>query len=161
MTKIYTLANVLGEWVVEAKPPTFTNESLSFPVASFVIEPLGGAELLPTAEALQGAMQHHQDKKDGSPHCLWIAVARKSIRIAVNFNGERVSKVEMMEEDISSAFYVTRHGELSSNDHAIQLTLSVGQKVLVIITARGSALFYSLPFLTLITSLELYYGHQQ
>jgi len=116
MTKIYSLLNSLGEWIVDSKPPTFTNESLAFPVASFVLDPLTGTELLPTAEALQAAMHHPEHSPSSSknktitPHCLWIAVARKSIRIAANFNGERVGKVELGEEEIAEAFYVTRHG---------------------------------------------------
>jgi len=118
MTKIYTLVNSLGEWIVDTKPPTFTNESLAFPVASFVLDPLTGAELLPTAEALQAAMRDpahsptSSKSKNVEPHCLWIAVAKKSIRIAVNFNGERIGKVEFEEEEIAEAFYVTRHGML-------------------------------------------------
>ena len=116
MTKIYSLVNSLGEWIVDVKPPTFTNESLAFPVASFVLDPLTGAELLPTSEALQAAMRepeyHPNSSKNKSvePHCLWIAVSKKSIRIAVNFNGDRIGKVELVEEEIAEAFYVTRHG---------------------------------------------------
>lgn len=127
MTKIYTLANVLGEWVVEQKPPTFTNESLANPLASFVLDPLTGAELSPTAEALQAAMRVNPDegKKDPSPHCLWIAVSRKSIRIAINFNGDRVAKVELDEEELAETFYVTRHGENLRVGHASLLISQV------------------------------------
>ena len=116
MTKIYTLVNALGEWIVDTKPPTFTNESLANPIASFVLDPTDGHELLPTAEALQAAMRvNHDEGKGGKgnaePHCLWLAVSRKSMRIAVNFNGDRVGKVELPEDDLASAFFVTRHGE--------------------------------------------------
>ena len=165
MTKIYTLVNVLGEWIVDTKPPTFTNDSLSGPVGSFVLDPQNGNELFPTAEALQAAMraQPGPDKgKDASPHCLWIAVAKKSIRVAVNFNGDRIAKVELEDEELAEAFYITRHGEVS-----ILVKLCVrwadtfsGQKILVGITTTGSAIFYSLPFLEYITRLELYYGHK-
>ena len=114
MTKIYTLVNVLGEWMVEPKPPTFTNDSLSSPLASFVIDPSSGVELTPTAESLQVSLNQSSpdshSKKDTTPHCLWIAVSKKSIRVAVNFNGDRVSKVEMEDEELSEAFYLTRHG---------------------------------------------------
>ena len=113
MTKIYTLVNVLGEWLVETKPPTFTNDSLANPVASFVIHPETGNELVPSTEALSSAMQVHSPEhkgKDVPPHCLWIAVSRKSIRVAVNFNGDKVGKVEM-DEELSEAFYITRHGK--------------------------------------------------
>jgi syntaxin-binding protein 5 len=113
MTKIYTLVNVLGEWIVEQKPPTFTNDSLANPVASFVLDAHTGVELSPTAEALQAAMRAkpEEGKKESSPHCLWLAVSRKSMRLSINFNGERVAKVELTEEDIAEAFYLTRHGE--------------------------------------------------
>jgi len=117
MTKIYTLVNVLGEWMVEPKPPTFTNESLSNPLASFVIDPLTGTELTPSAEALQAAMKMQGSpetkEKNQPPHCIWFAASRKSIRAAVNFNGEKVSKVEFDEEDLAEVFYITRHGLLS------------------------------------------------
>ena len=113
MTKIYTLANVLGEWLVETKPPTFTNESLSHPLASFILDPMTGNELLPTAESLQASMRPTaDDHKAKEAHCLWIAASRKSIRCAVNINGERISKVELEADELSNVFYVTRHGKL-------------------------------------------------
>ncbi|ORX37991.1 lethal giant larvae like, C-terminal-domain-containing protein [Kockovaella imperatae] len=149
MTKIYTLVNVLGEWMVEAKPPTFTNDSLANPIASFVVDPLTGNEMSATAEALSNAMKAAQSPgpegkaKDVPPHCLWIAVSRKSIRVAVNFNGDKVGKVELDDEELSEAFYITRHGK----------------KILVGLTTKGTALFYSLPFLEFVTRLDLYYGH--
>lgn len=113
MTKIYTLVNVLGEWMVESKPPTFTNESLAGPLGTFVLDPKTGNELLPTAEALSAAMAHPsspENKKDVPAHCIWIAASKKSIRAAVNFNGERVAKVELGDEELAEAFYITRHG---------------------------------------------------
>lgn len=117
MTKIYTLANVLGEWLVETKPPTFTNESLAGPLASFVLNPTTGNELVPTAELLANAMRTEpssEKNKDAPPHCLWIAASKRSIRCAVNFNGERVAKVELGEdEELVDVLYVTRHGESS------------------------------------------------
>lgn len=122
MTKIYTLLNALGEWIVDTKPPTFTNESLANPIASFVLDPKDGHELTPSAEALQAAMRVQPDEGKGGkgnvePHCLWLAVSRKSMRIAVNFNGDRVGKVELPEEDLASAFFVTRHGEHGKIGH--------------------------------------------
>lgn len=105
--------------MVEAKPPTFTNESLSSPLGTFVLDPSTGNELHPTAEALTSAMAHIASdsgsgggKKDVPPHCLWIAASKKSIRAAINFNGERVAKVEFEDEELGEAFYITRHGEL-------------------------------------------------
>lgn len=123
MTKIYALVNVLGEWVVEAKPPTFTNDSLFGPIASFVLDPMTGNELATSATALQAAMQEPTDQgkgKEVSVHCLWVAASKKSIRCAINFSGERIAKVELEDEGLSNVFYVTRHGEfdegLSSHD---------------------------------------------
>jgi syntaxin-binding protein 5 len=114
MTKIYTLVNVLGEWMVEPKPPTFTNESLANPLASFVIDPFSGNELFASSESLQAAMKlqgsPETKEKNQPPHCIWYAASRKSIRAAVNFNGERVAKVEFEDEVLSEVFYVTRHG---------------------------------------------------
>ncbi|WWC93095.1 uncharacterized protein L201_008060 [Kwoniella dendrophila CBS 6074] len=147
MTKIYVLINSLGEWIVETKPPTFTNESLAGPIASFVLDPINGNELTPSSESLQAAMRDQQNQdnhktKEIPVHCLWIAASKKSIRVAINFNGERVAKVELEDEELSDVFYVTRHG----------------QKVLVAVTTTGSAHFYSVPRLEYITKLELYYG---
>jgi hypothetical protein len=116
MTKIYTLVNVLGEWMVETKPPTFTNESLAGPIASYVLDAMTGNELLPTAESLTAAIQSQhtpEAKKDQPPHCVWIAASKKSIRAAVNFNGERIAKVELDQDELSECFYVTRFGEPS------------------------------------------------
>jgi hypothetical protein len=116
MTKIYTLVNVLGEWMVETKPPTFTNESLAGPIASYVLDAMTGSELLPTAESLTAAIQSQhtpEAKKDQPPHCIWIAASKKSIRAAVNFNGERIAKVELEQDELSECFYVTRFGEPS------------------------------------------------
>jgi len=119
-TKIYSLANVLGEWIVEPKPPTFTNDSLAGPLASFALDPLTGVELTPSAELLHAAMKvpHSPEgkSKDTSAHCLWIAGSRKSVICAVNFNGERVAKIELEEDELSEVFYVTRYGELSGED---------------------------------------------
>jgi len=146
MTKIYSLVNVLGEWMVDPKPPTFTNESLASPIASFVLDPLTGNQAFATGEALQAVIrpvQHSPEKgKDAPPHCLWIAASKKSIRCAVNFNGERVAKVELDEDDLSECFYVTRHG----------------QKILVAITVTGTALVYSVPFLEPIIRIDLTFG---
>ncbi|WVR08305.1 hypothetical protein IAU60_005358 [Kwoniella sp. DSM 27419] len=149
MTKIYNLINALGEWLVEAKPPTFTNESLAGPLASFVLDPMTGNELLPVAESLQAAMRDqqvpdHGKGKDVPVHCLWIAASKRSIRCAVNFNGERVAKVELESDELSDVCYVTRHG----------------QRVLVAITTTGAALFYSVPHLEYITRMDLFYGRQ-
>lgn len=104
--------------MVEAKPPTFTNESLSYPLGTFVVDPTSGNELTATADSLSAAMSKvngspEQSKKDTSAHCIWFAVSKKSIRAAVNFNGERVAKVELEEDELLDAFYVTRHGKCS------------------------------------------------
>lgn len=107
--------------MVETKPPppVFANESLAGPLSSFVLEPATGNELGANAEALQKALaQGHQEPekphKDAHtpPHCVWIAASRKSIRAAVNVNGERFAKVELQEEEFAEVFYITRHGEL-------------------------------------------------
>lgn len=113
MTKIYTLVNSLGEWMVDSKPPTFTNDSLAGPLASFVLEPSTGNELSASASSLSASMQagSPEKEKNAPPHCLWIAASKKSIRCAINFSGERIAKVEMGEEELSSVFHITRHGK--------------------------------------------------
>ncbi|TYJ56810.1 hypothetical protein B9479_002420 [Cryptococcus floricola] len=151
LTKIYALINVLGEWLVEPKPPTFTNDSLAHPLASFVLDPLTGAELVTNAEALQVAMRDSENQqhiaqskgKEAVVHCIWVAASRKSIRCALNYNGERISKVEMTDdEELSDVFYITRHGN----------------KIIAGVTTTGMAHFYSVPNLQPITSMPLYYG---
>ncbi|KAL7424902.1 Lethal(2) giant larvae sro7 [Cryptotrichosporon argae] len=149
MTKIYTLVNVLGEWLVEPKPPTFTNDSLAGPLATFVLDAVNGNELAPSAESLSAAMamQNAHDAKttkdkDAPPHCLWIAASKRSIRCAVNFNGERVAKVELENEELSDVKYITRHGN----------------RVIVALTTTGSALFHTAPHLEYITRMDLYFG---
>jgi hypothetical protein len=169
MTKIYTLVNVLGEWMVEIKPPTFTNDSLAGPLASFVLDPVDGNELSATAESLSAAMQAHQNQnpdskgKERPPHCIWISASRKSIRAAVNFNGERVAKVELEQEEFSEAFYVTRHGECSETAKQARMEADdhLGQKIIVGITTTGTALVYSVPFLEPITRMDLFFGAQR
>lgn len=148
-TKIYSLHNVLGEWMVEAKPPVFTNESLANPLGSWVISPSTGEELAPTADALKSSMDttttSPTKEKNVPAHCIWICAAKRSIRAAINFNGERVAKVELEQhEALSDCYYITRHG----------------QKVFVAVTETGTALFYSMPFLEPITRLDLFYTNQ-
>lgn len=116
-TKIYSLSNVLGEWVVDAKPPTFQNESLAAPLATFLLDPVEGHELGTSPEALADVLEHRNApegkwKAEAPPHCLWVAASKKAIRVAVNFNGERVAKVEFEEEELSDVHYITRHGKM-------------------------------------------------
>lgn len=116
------MVNSLGEWMVESKPPppTFANDSLAGPIASYVLDADSGNELSATPEALQKAIDARTGeapKKDAPPHCVWIAASRKSIRAAVNVNGERFAKVELGEDEaFQEVFYITRHGESSSTD---------------------------------------------
>lgn len=145
-TKIYCLNNVLGEWLVDPKPPTFTNDSLASPLASYLLDPVTGNELRASPEALNDVISasdvpEGKWTKEAPPHCLWIAACKRAIRVAVNFNGERVAKVEF-EEDLSNVHYITRHGK----------------RVIVALTAGGSALFYTAPHLEYITKLDLYFG---
>ena len=118
------MVNSLGEWMVESKPPppTFANESLAGPIASYVLDASTGNELSATSEALQGALDgrrgygagaNGKKDKDVPPHCVWIAASRRSIRAAVNVNGERFAKVELGEDEaFQEVFYITRHGML-------------------------------------------------
>ncbi|TXT13308.1 hypothetical protein VHUM_00675 [Vanrija humicola] len=149
MTKIYGLVNVLGEWMVEQKPPTFVNESLAFPLATYVLDPETGNELFASPEALAGHLEGGGDadgkfSKEAPPHCLWIAASRKAIRVSVNYNGERVAKVEFEREELSDVHYITRHGH----------------RVIVALTTTGSALFYSAPRLEYITRMDLFFGSE-
>lgn len=120
-TKIYSLTNdpLFSEWTVDPKPPTFSNESLAFPLATFVLDPATGNELRASPEALAdvldfGKAPEGKWKSEAAPHALWIAASKKAIRVAVNFNGERIAKAEF-EEELSDVHYITRHGELQRN----------------------------------------------
>ncbi|CAK9784876.1 unnamed protein product [Cutaneotrichosporon oleaginosum] len=144
-TKIYGLNNVLGEWLVDPKPPTFQNDSLASPLASYLLDPVTGNELLASPEALSQVVSDPAAEgkwtKEAPPHCLWIAACKRTIRVAVNFNGERFAKVEL-EEDLASVHYITRHGK----------------RILVALTTAGSALVYSAPQLEFITRRDLFFG---
>jgi hypothetical protein len=137
---------VLGEWLVDSKPPTFQNDSLASPLASYVLDPVSGNELLASPEPLSDVVNDPAPEgkwtKEAPPHCLWIAACRRTIRVAVNFNGERVAKVEL-EEDLASVHYITRHGK----------------RVLVALTKSGSALVYTAPQLEFVTRLDLFFGN--
>lgn len=105
--------------MVESKPPTFSNESLANPLATFVLDVTSGNELFASPEALASLLENEPTSdgkwsKEAPPHCLWIAASKKAIRCSVNFNGERVNKVEFDQDELSDVHYVTRHGELNS-----------------------------------------------
>jgi len=108
---------VLGEWIVEQRPPTFANESLANPLATFVLDPATGNELFASPASLAEVIDGPQGPdgkwtKEAPPHCLWIAASKHAIRCSVNYNGERVAKVEFETEELSDVHYITRHGEL-------------------------------------------------
>ncbi|BEI88387.1 uncharacterized protein CcaverHIS019_0111050 [Cutaneotrichosporon cavernicola] len=145
-TKVYCLNNVLGEWLVDPKPPTFQNDSLASPIATYLLDPISGNELLASPEALADVANDPVPEgkwtKDAPPHCVWITACKRTIRVAVNFNGERVAKIEL-EEDLASVHYITRHGK----------------RILVALTTAGSALVYTVPHLEFVTRLDLFFGN--
>ncbi|WVO13704.1 hypothetical protein L204_101325 [Cryptococcus depauperatus] len=147
MTKIYSLINVLGEWMVELKPLAFMSDSLAEPLASFVLDPMTGVELTTSAEALEAAMSKETSEfgrgKELRVHCIWVAASKKTIRTVTNYNGERLGKVELDDDELSDVFYVMRHGH----------------KVIVATTSTGKALFYSVPYLHFITCVDLFVGN--
>jgi syntaxin-binding protein 5 len=119
LTKIYTLNSVLGEWVVDSKATTFTHDSLVNPVATFMLSYATGEAVNATAEALRQSMSL-QDSLDQSPNkaegkipfAVWIVVAKRAIRAQLDFNGERIAKVDVQEgEIIESAHIVRKNGE--------------------------------------------------
>lgn len=145
-TKIYGLQNIIGEWTVEQKPPTFANESLANPLSTYVLDPETGNERLAAPQALADMVDQGPSNakwsKEAPPHSLWIAASKHAIRCSVNFNGDRVAKVEFEQEELSDVHYITRHGK----------------RVIVALTTTGSAIFYSAPFLEYITRMDLFFG---
>jgi hypothetical protein len=92
---------------------------LANPLASYVIDPSTGDELFPSPGALANVIDGPQGpdgkwNKEAPPHCLWIAASKHAIRCSVNYNGERVAKVEFEQEELSDVHYITRHGEFTS-----------------------------------------------
>jgi len=119
LTKIFTLHSVLGEWVVESKATTFNHESLANPVASFMLSYATGDAVSATAEALRQSMSlQNSIEQTGSKHeakipfAVWIVVAKRAIRVQLDFSGERIAKVDVLEgESISSAYVVRKNGQ--------------------------------------------------
>lgn len=136
---------MLGEWIVDPKPPTFQNDSLACPLATYILDPATGNELRASPEALSDVISTDAPEgkwtKEAPPHALWIAACKRTIRVAVNYNGERVAKIEL-DEDLADVHYITRHGK----------------RVLVALTVSGTALVYSAPHLEFITRMDLFFG---
>lgn len=119
MTKIYTLNSVLGEWVVDSKATTFTHDSLANPVATFMLSYATGDAVSATAEGLRQSMSLQNSIEQGStkaegkiPFAIWIVVAKRAIRAQLDFNGERLAKVDVADgETLESAHIVTKNGK--------------------------------------------------
>ena len=119
LTKIYTLNSVLGEWVVDSKAATFTHDSLANPVATFMLSYATGESVNATAEALRQSMSLQNSIEQGSskaegkiPFAIWIVVAKRAIRAQLDFNGERIAKVDVVDgETIESAYIIRKTGK--------------------------------------------------
>ncbi|KAJ9102613.1 hypothetical protein QFC19_004722 [Naganishia cerealis] len=137
-TKIYSLNSVLGEWVVETKPATHNHDSLSNPIKNYILDYETGAELVASADAFQ-RVTPTGTKASGT---LWLAISKRAIRAQVNFNGEKIGKVDLVDTD---------------EVHSAVVFIKNGHRVLMTVTQYGSANFYSLPTLEFIyrTSLDI------
>jgi hypothetical protein len=120
LTKIFTLSQVLGEWVVEPKAVTFSHDSLANPLSSFVVDYQTGTDVTASPDGLIGVMRSAAEgRSKGSPadraaeanHCIWIACAAKSVRAQLDFSGERIAKLEMVEDEFKDIQIVDKYGE--------------------------------------------------
>lgn len=107
-TKIYSLNNVLGEWVVETKPVTYSHDSLANPIKNYILDYDTGAELVASGEAF-AQVTPAGNKPAGS---LWLAISKRAIRAQVNFNGEKTGKVDLVDTDeVHCAVVFTKNGK--------------------------------------------------
>lgn len=110
---------MLGEWVVDSKATTFTHDSLANPVATFMLSYATGDAVSATAEGLRQSMSLQNSIEQGStkaegkiPFAIWIVVAKRAIRAQLDFNGERLAKVDVADgETLESAHIVTKNGK--------------------------------------------------
>lgn len=107
LTKIYSLNTVLGEWMVETKPITFNHDSLANPIKNYIVDLESGAELTASPEAFKQAMGTGAN----GANSVWIAISKRSIRSQVNFSGEKLAKVDLIESDeVQQAVILTKNG---------------------------------------------------
>ena len=106
--------------MVEPKVITFSHDSLSQPLSNFVVDYQTGANLEASPDALVGVMSAlAEGRSKGSPvaktaeanQCLWIACAARSVRAQLNFNGERVAKLEVSEDEFRDVQIIEKYGE--------------------------------------------------
>lgn len=107
LTKIYSLNTVLGEWMVETKPITFNHDSLANPIQNYIVDLESGAELTASPDAFKQAMGTGAN----GANSVWIAISKRSIRSQVNFSGEKLAKVDLIESDeVQHAVILTKNG---------------------------------------------------
>jgi hypothetical protein len=107
LTKIYSLNTVLGEWMVETKPITFNHDSLANPIKNYIVDLESGAELTASPDAFKQAMGTGAN----GANSVWIAISKRSLRSQVNFSGEKLAKVDLIESDeVAQAVILTKNG---------------------------------------------------
>lgn len=93
--------------MVETKPVTFNHDSLANPVENYILDLESGAELSATPDAFKQAMGTGAN----GANSVWIAISKRSIRSQVNFSGEKIAKVDLIESDeVHQAVIVTKNG---------------------------------------------------
>ncbi len=165
------LSQSLGEWVVEPKAFTYSHDSLAHPLASFVLDAETGQDLPASSDGLLKLMRPSDgrtsvvDKQILAGRSAWIACAAKSIRVQLDFNGERIAKVDAGEEEFKACHVVQKNGMLAEVDAAwlerpelMIILYRAGNRVLVVITSVGSAIVYAIPSLAPITRVDLTFG---
>ena len=156
LTKIYTLNTVLGEWMVETKPITFNHDSLANPINNYILDLESGAELVASPDAFKQAMGTGAN----GANSVWLAISKRSIRSQVNFSGEKLAKVDLIETDeVCRAVVLTKNGKPATITTTFAYR-SLGLRVLLTVAKSGSANFYSLPMLEFVYRLDLNLGIQ-
>jgi hypothetical protein len=75
------------------------------------------AEALRQSMSLQNSSGASPSKSDAKiPLAVWIVVAKRSIRAQLDFNGERIAKIDVAESDIIRSAHIVNKN--SKEEHA-------------------------------------------
>jgi hypothetical protein len=107
--------------MVETKPVTFNHDSLANPINNYILDLESGAELVASPDAFKQAMGTGAN----GANSVWIAISKRSIRSQVNFSGEKLAKVDLVETDeVCRAVVLTKNGKF---DPGVSTMLTVSR----------------------------------
>lgn len=96
---------------METKPITFNHDSLANPINNYILDLDSGAELVASPDAFKQAMGTGAN----GANSVWLAISKRSIRSQINFSGEKLAKVDLIETDeVCRAVVMTKNGRFAA-----------------------------------------------